>query len=76
MDMLGAVKEILSNQLGVDIDTIEQDTDIIKDLGADSLDIVEMLMVIEQEYDVVIPDEVITSLKTVGDVAAYIENNQ
>ena len=76
MDMLGAVKEILSNQLGVDRDTIEQDTDIIKDLGADSLDIVEMLMVIEQEYDVVIPDEVITSLKTVGDVAAYIENNQ
>lgn len=76
MDMLEAVKEILSNQLGVDSDTIEQDTDIIKDLGADSLDIVEMLMVIEQEYDVVIPDEVITSLKTVGDVAAYIENNQ
>lgn len=76
MDMLGAVKEILSNQLGVDSDTIEQDTDIIKDLGADSLDIVEMLMVIEQEYDVVIPDEVITSLKTVGDVAAYIENHQ
>jgi acyl carrier protein len=76
MDMLEAVKEILSNQLGVDSDTIKQDTDIIKDLGADSLDIVEMLMVIEQEYDVVIPDEVITSLKTVGDVAAYIENNQ
>ena len=76
MDMLEAVKEILSNELGVDSDTIEQDTDIIKDLGADSLDIVEMLMVIEQEYDVVIPDEVITSLKTVGDVAAYIENNQ
>ena len=76
MDMLEAVKEILSNQLGVDSDTIEQDTDIIKDLGADSLDIVEMLMVIEQEYDVVIPDEVIPSLTTVGDVAAYIENNQ
>ncbi len=76
MDMLEAVKEILANQLRVDIDTIEQDTDIVKDLGADSLDIVEMLMVIEQEYDVVIPDEMITSLKTVGDVATYIENNQ
>ena len=76
MDMLEAVKEILSNQLGVSSDTIESDTDIIKDLGADSLDIVEMLMVIEQEYDVVIPDDVITSLKTVGDVATYIENHQ
>lgn len=76
MDMLEAVKEILSNQLRVDPDTIDSDTDIVKDLGADSLDIVEMLMVIEQEYDVAIPDEVITTLKTVGDVAAYIENNQ
>ena len=76
MDMLEAVKEILSNQLGVNTDTIESDTDIIKDLGADSLDIVEMLMVIEQEYDVVIPDDVIVSLKTVGDVATYIENHQ
>ena len=76
MDILDAIKEILSNQLRVDVDTIAHDTDIVKDLGADSLDIVEMLMVIEQEYDVVIPDEVITSLKTVGDVATYIENNQ
>ena len=76
MDMLEAVKEILSNQLRVDIDEIRMDTDILHDLGADSLDIVEMLMTIEQEYGIVVPDEVITTLKTVGDVAEYIENNQ
>ena len=76
MDMLEAVKEILSNQLRVDIDEIHMDSDILHDLGADSLDIVEMLMTIEQEYGVVVPDDVITTFKTVGDVAKYIENNQ
>ncbi|MBQ8496757.1 MAG: acyl carrier protein [Clostridia bacterium] len=74
--MLEAVKEILSNQLRVDVDEIDMDTDILNDLGADSLDIVEMLMTIEQEYGIVVPDDVITTLKTVGDVAKYIENNQ
>lgn len=76
MDMLDAVKEILSKQLRVDIDSIDNDTDIIDDLGADSLDVVEMLMTIEEEYGIVVPDEVITSFKTVGDVAKYIEANQ
>lgn len=76
MDMLEAVKEILSKQLRVDIDTIDDDTNIVDDLGADSLDVVEMLMTIEQEYGVVVPDEVITTFKTVGDVARYIDANQ
>ncbi len=75
MDMLEAVKEILAKQLRVDIDTISVDTDIMDDLGADSLDVVEMLMTIEQEYDIVVPDEAIMTFKTVGDVAKYIENN-
>ena len=74
--MLEAVKEILSKQLRVDIDTIDDDTNIVDDLGADSLDVVEMLMTIEQEYGVVVPDEVITTFKTVGDVARYIDANQ
>ncbi len=76
MDMLESVKEILSKQLRVDIDTIDDDTNIVDDLGADSLDVVEMLMTIEQEYGVVVPDEVITTFKTVGDVARYIDANQ
>lgn len=76
MDMLESVKEILAKQLRVDIDSISYDTDIVDDLGADSLDVVEMLMTIEQEYGVVVPDEAIMTFKTVGDVAKYIENNQ
>lgn len=76
MDMLEAVKEILSNQLRIDIDEIDQSTDIVSDLGADSLDVVEMLMTIEQEYGIVVPDDMITTFKTVGDVAKYLENNQ
>jgi acyl carrier protein len=76
MDMLEAVKEILAKQLRVDVDSISNDTDIVDDLGADSLDVVEMLMTIEQEYGVVVPDEAILTFKTVGDVAKYIENNQ
>jgi acyl carrier protein len=76
MDMLEAVKEILAKQLRVDVDSISNDTDIVDDLGADSLDVVEMLMTIEQEYGIVVPDEAILTFKTVGDVAKYIENNQ
>ncbi len=76
MDMLEAVKEILSKQLRVDIDTIDTDTNIVDDLGADSLDVVEMLMSIEQEHGIVVPDEAILTFKTVGDVARYLENNQ
>ena len=74
--MLEAIKDILSKQLRIDINTITEETEIINDLGADSLDIVEMLMTIEQDYGVVVPDDVIASFKTVGDVARYIENNQ
>lgn len=74
--MLEAIKDILSKQLRVDINNITEDTRIVDDLGADSLDVVEMLMTIEQDYGVIVPDDVIATFKTVGDVARYIENNQ
>ncbi|MBE6665351.1 MAG: acyl carrier protein [Ruminococcaceae bacterium] len=74
--MLGAIKEILAKQLRVDIDTIDENTNIISDLGADSLDVVEMLMTIEEEYGIVVPDDVVVTFVTVGDVARYAENNQ
>ena len=76
MDMLDVVKEILAKQLRLDVDTIDESTDIVNDLGADSLDVVEMLMTIEQEQGILVPDEAIASFKTVGDVAKYLENNQ
>lgn len=76
MEMLEAVKEILAKQLIIDVDTIDENTNIVNDLGADSLDVVEMLMTIEEEYGIVVPDDVVVTFVTVGDVARYAENNQ
>lgn len=76
MEMLEAVKEILAKQLRIDVDTIDENTNIVSDLGADSLDVVEMLMTIEEEYGIVVPDDVVVTFVTVGDVARYAENNQ
>ena len=70
------VKAILSNQFDVAEDTITLDTNIADDLGADSLDVVDMLMSLEDEFNVEIPDEEIENIKTVGDIVHFIENKQ
>ena len=70
-----SIKTILSEQLEVDPDIITMDTNIADDLGADSLDVVDLLMSIEDEFDVEIPDEKIESLRTVGSVVDYIQEN-
>ena len=67
------VREILSKQLGVDVNKISMDTNIATDLGADSLDLVEILMSIEDEFNVQVSDEAATSIKTVGDLVKAIE---
>ena len=69
------MKNILAEQLDADADSITLETDIQDDLGADSLDVVEMLMSIEDEFEIEIPDEKIESLKTVGQVVEYIQDN-
>ncbi len=69
------IKELLAKQLRVDINDINENTDIMDDLGADSLDIVEMLQTIECDFGIVIPDEDVQSLRTIGDVADYLEQN-
>ncbi len=70
------IKSILAEQLDVDVEDLTLDTDIAKDLNADSLDVVEILMSLEDEFSVEIPDEEIENIKTIGDLAEYIENNQ
>lgn len=70
------IKSILAEQLDVDVEDLTTDTDIAKDLNADSLDVVEILMSLEDEFSVEIPDEEIENIKTIGDLAEYIENNQ
>ena len=67
------VKKILVEQLDVEESAIAPESSIIDDLGADSLDIVDMVMSLEEEFDVEIPDEEIESMKTVGDIVKFIE---
>ena len=70
------IREIIAEQFEAEIDSITMDTTVADDLGADSLDIVEVLMSIEDEFDVEIPDEAIENIKSVGDLVNYIESHQ
>lgn len=71
--VLEKVKMILAEQLEVEEDSITTDTDIQDDLGADSLDVVDMVMSLEDEFEIEVPDEDIESLRTVGALVSYIE---
>ncbi len=73
--MLETVIKIIAEQLAIDEETITADSALSDDFGADSLDMVEILMAIETETGVSIPDEVAVDLKTVGDLVNAIENN-
>lgn len=70
------VKAIISEQLGVGPDEITPEASFIEDLGADSLDIVELVMALEEEYDLEITDEQAEKIRTVQDVVKYIEANK
>lgn len=70
------IKAILAEQFDVEDDSLTMSTDIADDLGADSLDVVEVLMSIEDEFKVEILDEDIEKIKTIGDLVTYIENKQ
>ncbi len=74
--VLEKVKAILSEQFGVEEEKITPETSIIDDLDADSLDVVDLLMSIEDEFEVEIPDAEIENIKTVDNLVKYIENHQ
>lgn len=67
------IKDLLVDQLGVDEDEISMGTSLMEDLGIDSLDLVELIMAIEQEFDIEIPDEDVEGIHTVGDVVNYVK---
>ena len=73
MDIFEKVKEVLVDQLDVDEELVTSEASVTDDLGADSLDLVDLVMELENEFDVEIPNEDIQSIKTVGDIVAYIE---
>ena len=72
--VLDKIKDMLEKQLGIDKSKITEDSDIIKDIGADSLDIVEFLMDAENEWGITIEEEDVKDLHTIGDVLKYIES--
>jgi acyl carrier protein len=69
------IKELIVEQLGVEEDTVTPEANIQEDLGADSLDIVDLIQTIEDEYDLSIPDEAVEEIKTVNDIVNCVEKN-
>lgn len=69
------VKKIIVEQLGVEEEDVAMESSFIDDLGADSLDIVELIMALEEEFDLEIPDSEAEKIQTVGDAVEYIKNN-
>ncbi len=74
--VIDKVKELVAEQLGISKDTIKAESNIIEDLGADSLDVIEMLMTLEDEYGITIPDDKISQIKTIGQIVELIEECQ
>ena len=74
--MLEKIKEISADSLGADVNTLTAETSFKEDLGADSLDLFEMVMALEEEFEVEIPTEDLENIKTIGDVEAYLQSRQ
>jgi acyl carrier protein len=75
-DIESKVKDIIVNELGVEAEKVTPEASFVEDLGADSLDTVELVMAFEEEFGIEIPDEDAEKLQTVGDAIAYIQQNQ
>lgn len=77
MDILEKVKDLIADQLDVaDKSSITEDSSITDDLGADSLDVVDLVMALEDEFSIEIPEDEVENIKTVGDIIKYIEDKQ
>ena len=74
MALLDDVKEVVVEQLNVNIDEVKEESKFVEDLGADSLDVVELVMALEEKFDIEIPDEEAESITTVAEAIKFIEN--
>jgi acyl carrier protein len=73
--VLDRVRERVAHQLGVEAEKIMKESSFVEDLGADSLDVVELVMALEEEFEIEIPDEQAEKIVTVGDAVKYIESH-
>jgi acyl carrier protein len=76
MAIIDKVKSIIIEQLGVEEEDIKMEASFVDDIGADSLDIVELVMALEEEFDLEIPDEDAEKIRTVGEAVKYIQEHQ
>ena len=76
MAIFDDVKEVVVEQLNVNEDEVKLESDFVEDLGADSLDVVELVMALEEKFEIEIPDSEAEKIKTVKDVVDYIETNK
>ena len=76
MALLDDIKEVVVEQLSVNADEVKEDAKFVEDLGADSLDVVELVMALEEKFDIEIPDDEAEKIQTVADVLAYVESKK
>jgi acyl carrier protein len=76
VELLNEVKEVVASQLNVDVNVIKEDSKFVEDLGADSLDLVELVMALEEKFNIEIPEEQQEKILTVADAMKYIVENR
>ncbi|GAA7671162.1 acyl carrier protein [Helicobacter pylori] len=76
MALFEDIQAVIAEQLNVDVEQVTPEAEFVKDLGADSLDVVELIMALEEKFNIEIPDEQAEKIVNVGDVVKYIEDNK
>ncbi len=74
-DLSDRIQSIVTEQLGVELAEVTKDASILDDLGADSLDVVELVMALEETFDIEIPDDVVEEMRTIGDIQRFVESH-
>ncbi len=74
-DLSDRIQTIVADQLGVEIGEVTKDASILDDLGADSLDVVELVMTLEEAFNIEVPDEAVEEMRTIGDVHRFVESH-